>query len=44
MDAYKEGDFDKIRRFGERFWCQIKEIKYGTIIARANERFNNTLY
>ncbi len=48
---YKVGDLVKIIRFGERFWCQILEIKYGTIIARVDNnlinqyiKYNDTIY
>jgi hypothetical protein len=48
---YKAGDLVKIRRFGERFWCKIEEIKYGTIIARVDNnllnqyiKYNDTIY
>ncbi len=38
---YKVGDIVKICRFGERFWCVIKEIQYGTIIAEVDNDLLN---
>jgi hypothetical protein len=48
---YKVDDLVKIRRFGGRFWCQIQEIKSGTIIAIIDNgllnsyvKYNDILY
>ncbi len=38
---YKIGDYVKIVRFRERFWCKIIDIKYGTIIAKVDNDLLN---